>query len=309
MYANHCSALLLAGLFAANAFAVPFTAEETTVITGASPIRYFLRRPKVKAFPLIFVVQGSQCESAVNHPVIEAVPSEAALLMIEKPGLGPDVTGCPQAYLEQNTVDRRIDDAMRVLDRLERQLAGWTGRLLVIGGSEGGVIAAEVAARRPVERLALLVTGGSMNLAEALPLAQKQQMQSYGAEPDTIAAMEETFARAFDAIRAEPNALKTWGGDTNTYRYWSSILWRRPVEAMLKHQGPLLLLHGTRDHSHPVESARQTRDRFLRERRTNLTYWELEGLDHDLVNAAGESQMQRWLSRCFQWLMATDPKS
>lgn len=65
-----------------------------------------------------------------------------------------------------------------------------------------------------------------------------------------------------------------------------------------------LLVHGSRDRSAPVATARASRDLMTRARAANFTYREYAGYDHFMTDAAGVDHrpevfaaMRAWLQR------------
>ncbi|MEP3297939.1 MAG: lipase family protein, partial [Pseudoruegeria sp.] len=65
---------------------------------------------------------------------------------------------------------------------------------------------------------------------------------------------------------------------------------------------PVLLIHGTRDQFAPIDSARATNELFLGSGKTNLTYIELKGYDHFMVDQAGVDHKTDVVVRMAAWL-------
>ena len=301
------AALPMSGGFGTTPCHAAFSAAETFTLARADDayITYYLQQPPAgTAGPLLLVLQGSQPESVFDHGISDkGLPSRhrAGLLMIEKRGVVRGSQGCSAEYLTRNDLDARLQDIVDVLRHLRAE-PWWNGELLVLGGSEGGALAVKVADTVPVKRAVLLVTGGGMTMAEAMPSILRTAM--HGAPEDAIQAAIGRLPHTFADIRNRPDALDTHFGPCNTFRYWHSMLWFRPLDRMLATQTTYLLVHGDRDASHPVASARMTADAFRKAAPDRLVYWEKADLDHGLTDSAGKSHMEEILDAAVAWLFA-----
>jgi hypothetical protein len=296
-------------LAAPNWLRAEFSLGETHSLarSDASQITYYLQRPEESAkVPLLLVLQGSQFESVQNHPVAsQGIPQrfKSALLMIEKPGVHRGSTVCTEDYKRLNSLDARQADVLWVLASL-RESGWWNGKLLLLGGSEGGPLAVKLSAALTVERAVLLVMGGGMTMEEAMPTIMRESMK--GAPPDLVEKQIAALPGIFADIRRNPDSTSKFFGDCNSYKYWNSLLWFRPVETMLKTSTRYFLVHGDRDVSHPVESARVTAKLFEEAGSDRLTYKELPGLDHSLTDSNGKSHLKDVMDSALAWLFAAD---
>jgi pimeloyl-ACP methyl ester carboxylesterase len=142
------------------------------------------------------------------------------------------------------------------------------GQVNVLGVSEGGQIAAELAQSQPaVRRLAVIGSGG-------LPF------RSVGRLLDARQGGT-TFERAFAQVDADPNSTtqKTLG---YTNLYWSSVIDRDPLPVYLSLRIPILMIFGERDESVPVEAARTLEERFASTRGANFRLIVVPGTNHVL---------------------------
>lgn len=245
---------------------------------------------------LVLVAQGSGCASTLTNPNIELLASKFAdltILTIEKYGVEPwdapadPIENCSTAYYANNTISQRVDDAEQVLAELHAQ-GIWNGDLALFGGSSGGPVVAMLGARLPeTDAIVVFSAGAGLTLAESLPEV---------VPPPVAAAIQEQF----DRIRQEPDSLEVMSG--NSFRWWADIMDHRPVDDLLAASAPVLLVHGTLDESSPVASARATRNAFNAAGDDRLTYCELQGLDHQMVDTSGTSQMSRVLDSVADWI-------
>lgn len=93
-----------------------------------------------------------------------------------------------------------------------------------------------------------------------------------------------------------------WAG--YSLRFWADIIDRRVADDMLLASTKFLLVQGGRDASGAATIARKTVDLFTQARRSNLTYWELTGLDHGMVDASGGGHMGPILEQASSWVEA-----
>ena len=106
----------------------------------------------------------------------------------------------------------------------------------------------------------------------------------------------------FNEAQQNSTINKFYFGNTNTFKWWSSILEIRPLNFMLDLEFPILMVHGDLDFSTPVENARATVEIFKNKSKNNLTYIEYPGLDHHWTDASGQNQTQKVLADIFSWI-------
>ncbi len=249
---------------------------------------------------VLFYVQGSEPNSVLDRigQLAGAATFNVLVVVMERRGVGEDGQVDERMHDEYSTRQQRVSDHGSVLDhylaRLDDRVA-----VVLMGGSEGGIIAAELAKTRPrVTHLALIGSGGGWTQADEFRFFLQEQGSYLGVS--SLAQLEQQFAD----IEGDPDAVnRSWAG--HTFRHWSSFLWYSPVGALAELDVPILLMHGTRDEAVPVESARALRDVFRERGKANLTYREYEGLDHSLRDASGKSGFPLLEVDMVQWFAAT----
>ncbi|HZW06505.1 MAG TPA: alpha/beta hydrolase [Phycisphaerales bacterium] len=257
-------------------------------------------RPRfTKTHGVVYYVQGSDDASALN--ATERLAAAAAMgldvLMIERRGVTDRGLTAPADAEQFATKQTRVGDTLTLIrDDLARRAPG--GPIILCGASEGGDVAAAVAAREPrLTHLVLLGSGGGMTQAEEL-LSTWQQLP-----PQLNIRSQADLHAVFADIRANPQADKRWYG--HPYRRWATYAFDRPLDDLLKVTAPILLIHGDADASVPVASARAVRDAFAAAGRTNLTYREYAGADHRFIRAGGGSVFPRVEVDLVVWLRDT----
>jgi len=136
-----------------------------------SAIRYYLqlRAPEARSASLLVILQGSDCNSVRRIKAIarlEGVYPEADVLTVEKYGVTEDLSysdlperpDCPPEYLERDNPEQRVSDVDRVV-RSVRAAYGYQ-KVVVIGGSEGSVVANLLSSRADYVDATVLFAGG-----------------------------------------------------------------------------------------------------------------------------------------------------
>jgi pimeloyl-ACP methyl ester carboxylesterase len=198
---------------------------------------------------VVFYLDGSRRTSVLDRMGALAGFSMLGLpvILVEPRGLGDDGRFDAALARRFDTKSRRVADERSVIDHV---LGGRAPRtVLLIGVSEGGDIAARVAAEEPrVTHVLLLGSGGGLSQADELALLVEQHPGYLGIQ--SRKELELAFAR----IRREPDSLTEWLG--HPYRRWSSYLWSRPLDDLVQSRASVLALHGGLDQNVPPESAR-----------------------------------------------------
>lgn len=248
---------------------------------------------------VLYYVQGSSDDTVLG--ATERLAAAAAMgmdiLMIERRGVTKDGLVSPADAARYATKQVRIDDTLKLISEDLKQRTP-PGPVILCGASEGGDVAAAVAARQPrITHLVLLGSGGGMTQADELLSTWQQLPPQLGIR--TRADLEAVFAE----IRANPQAEKRWYG--HPYRRWASYAFDLPVDDLLKVRAPIMLCHGDADTSVPVESARLVRDAFAATGKTNLLYREYAGADHRFARADGVSVFPEVEVDLVTWLRDT----
>lgn len=255
---------------------------------------------------LIVLAQGTGCTSVEHNRSFDLVESSFpgfALLTVEKRGVAPgdrpedDQEGCGAAFHENHTKSHRVDDYLAVLGHL-RDTKRWDGRLVLVGGSEGGQVVAQLSEPSGADAAIMLVSGGGTTFGEAVKLFMQSEMDILGVPEEVRPSIDDIY----DDIRANPDSTELWAG--HSYRYWADSIDRRGVDDMLRTDASLLMIHAGRDRSVATQTARPVPDIFAARGRCNLTYWEFPGYDHAMLEADGTSRMADVLAKAAAWVEA-----
>jgi pimeloyl-ACP methyl ester carboxylesterase len=201
-------------------FAVTAAFTETVSVSpvaalrdDASSIVYYLHHQSSSVYSteLLVILQGSDCNSVEN---IKAIPRlrgaypDCDMVTIEKYGVtkdlpysdSPEREDCPPGYLDNDTPDLRACDA----DRVVRALIAKYGyrKVIVIGGSEGALVANMFAARADYVTATVLFGGGGRFFYDDVITT----LRSMRWTPEETAKNVEGFGQFRDYIR-EPRSV------------------------------------------------------------------------------------------------------
>ena len=89
-----------------------------------------------------------------------------------------------------------------------------------------------------------------------------------------------------------------------SYRWWDDAVDVVPARSLLQSTVPVLLIHGARDQSSPVSTARAGYEMARNAGKANVEYREFADLDHFMRTADGAEHMDRVLSDTAKWIEA-----
>ncbi|MGZ8351239.1 MAG: alpha/beta hydrolase [Allosphingosinicella sp.] len=293
MIISRAAMALLALLLATNPASGQAAETRSVERPDGSRVSYHLDRRDGSRRPVLLMLQGSGCDSVTTNDRIRwmapRLAPRHALLTIEKYGVAPGADGetCEADYWRGNTLHRRVLDALLVVADLRRQ-RWWNGEIVLFGGSEGGAVAAMLAPLLPETEAAIVWSSGI-----GLPVGE---MIRSVLPPPMQAESERVFAEA----RADPTGDRQWGGAS--YAWWADAIDLIPARSLAQTSAPVLLIHGTRDESAPVASARAAAALVRAGGHRHFEYREYEGYDHFMIDAAGTDHRGEVIAAASEWL-------
>jgi pimeloyl-ACP methyl ester carboxylesterase len=246
----------------------------------------------------MFYLVGSEPVSVMDSTAqfADLVAQGFCVVLLQPRGVKGDGTVDQNVFWQYDTRQRRVADQVAVMDAYLADSDGIP--VLLVGVSQGGVVAADIASiDSRVTHLLMMASGGGWTQAEELAFFVEREPGTLG-----MSSIAELNAK-FDEIRAEPDSGELWAG--HPFRMWSSYLWFRPMDGLTSLSIPMFLAHGTADAAVPVESARALRDELARLGRTNLRYVEYPGLDHHFNDEAGASRLLDLQQDAYAWMTDT----
>ncbi len=263
-----------------------------------SQLTYHVDRPPGRQRRgVLLLFQGSGCEPVERDTRVlgygRMLAPGRVIVTIEKYGSAGAadaaalVDGCTPDFWRGNTLSRRVLDAVAVVGALRRQ-GWWNGDIVLFGGSEGGAVAAMAAPLVPETRAVIVYSSG---VGVSVGALVRSAIPAFAqAEAD----------RVFAEARRNPDPERRWGGASHAW--WADAIDQVPARSLLRTRAPILLVHGSRDESAPVATARATRDLMTQARAANFTYREYEGYDHFMTDAAGVDHRPEVFAAMRQWL-------
>lgn len=268
-----------------------------------SEICFYLDRPSRDNYPLVVILQGSECLK-VSHKYLDMVESlkarGVAVLRVEKPGLSDatPIGDCPPEYLLLNTPQRRVLDLLSVLGELRRTDQGYNGSVALMGGSEGALIAAMTAPLCPDLAAVVLLSGGGGGIFGQEVLGSvRMHMVSTGAPEEAIEARLNEMRSQMDEIRKEPVPGKEWLSDgelaRSTYLWWASAWDLQLSLPLLNVDQPILAWQGESDQSVPMHSGQGLAEKMKAAGRHNFELRTYQG---------GHAPTDKVLTESLDWI-------
>lgn len=252
----------------------------------------FARNP----LPLVAYIEGSGCGSrfeerngkiraAGGHIVVADVfKDRARVLIVEKPGVKylfqpPDGDCRNSAEFNREHTLSRWAEANEAAIRAVRRLPNISKeKTLVVGHSEGGLVACRVALDLPqiVTHVSSIAGGGGSQLFDLLALARNGEFFNK-VSPDPEKRVQFVLDNWKD-VQADPlNAVKFFFGFA--YRRWSSFLASSPVEELSRTRAKIYIAQGTEDKAVDPASAELLYAQLLAKNR-QVTYDRVEQANH-----------------------------
>lgn len=271
--------------------------------------------PNEKELPLILYIDGSGCQSVwtMNHGRISAgvqaliyhlAKGRARVLVVEKPGVKfldtPEHMGsaeeASEEFLREHTLTRWTEANVAALKAVMSHSDIDLKRIMVIGHSEGGDIAASVAAKVPaVSHVAPLGCGGVTQLFGLAELAR-----SNAPKGQKEAAVQDIFDEWAKILKKPDSIDDFWMA--HPYRRWSTFMPHSTVEDLKGTKAKIYLAQGTEDQSSSVVGFDVMFAELLAQGR-DVTAERIEGGDHSFnVNGNGGG-METVFSNVVEWFL------
>ncbi|WP_339389592.1 alpha/beta hydrolase family protein [Vibrio neptunius] len=294
--------ILLVPLFIVCAAKASSTSHVIERRDGSSLTFYLTRTAQTPSDTLLVIMQGSDCNSVshsttINDLFARTVP-EADLLTVEKYGLNRairwnpdgDSPDCPTAYIQKDSPTQRAADYRQVLEKLESNYE----HIIVLGGSEGAVVAAMVASQVPsVDTLVSLNAGGRFFVDDVL-YNMEQTMP-----PEALLEAKNGFLGFQQAVvSAETMDINM---SSHGFAWWKEMLTLDQRSILERVSADTLILQSELDiNVSPEQSIRQAEQ--LMQSRSNVSFMLLAGLDHAFKNQRGESETSSVIKQIQAWL-------
>lgn len=249
--------------------------------------------------PLVVCIQGSGSQSiflmhqgriASGGPeavVLRDFKRQVRVLVVEKPGVKFLVQPSRPGTAEEASVEynrefslSRWTEAVNAALRAALTQPGIDGsRVLVLGHSEGGQIACEVARVNPVvTHVAVMAGGGPTQLFDLIQLARSGHLYDPKATPEERV---KTLLNDWRRVLKRPNATDQFFLG-HAHLRWTSFLKSSPISAILKTKCKVFIAQGTADTNSLPASAEVLYSELLARGR-KCVYARIEGGNHGFM--------------------------
>lgn len=274
--------------------------------SDGSDIHYYLSAGTVpNTDTLLLILQGSDCNSVTRIDSIfndyRNVWPEADLLLVEKYGIdrqlsyssAGDRQDCPESYLKGDSPRQRVADIRQVLDKIRNN--DNYPQLIVLGGSEGAVIANLLASEREVSASIAFNGGGRWFKDDVLHSIQLESPNPEVAR-EALAGFE-GFSQHI--LNSEPSELVVSG---HGYDWWQQMLSLDQQAVLQQIESPVLLIQSGQDRSVSPQKQAQLVNELRAAGKDNIHYLTYDALDHQFNKSDGSSDRKRVVADIRQWL-------
>jgi len=296
-------------VLSANAIAAPnHLIENTAMRLDGSEISYYIDEgsQQKQSQDLLLVLQGSDCNSVVH---IESIFSsyrnlwrEADLLVIEKYGITKSLpyssdagrSDCPSTSLQNDNPRQRVSDANTVLKAVYE--ARLYKNLVVMGGSEGALIANLLAAENELVTAVVAFNGGGRWFVDdVLHNIASEYVEKEEAE-NSLNGFKEFYQHI---LTSNADELVVSG---HGYSWWKQMFEIDQFLVLNDVERPVLLVQGGIDKSVSPEKFNEMMSELTDAGKENIDHLFYQYLNHSFKTAEGVhkqddvvSEMQHWL--------------
>lgn len=248
---------------------------------------YYLETPSKSFFPIIVAIEGSfdkkkgprsiiGLHHVLSTPLLEA---GFALVTLERRGVkGIEVD--ETLFHQFNLPSQRLADHVGFVEHLkENPPPGWDGRLIILGGSEGGPVAIKLSHKIAPDGCIILAGCQDEPFKELIwDFVQFSKMSDLK-NGQYLPATREEFDWQCERMKLDPDPTKWWLGQT--YLYWSEALDQTEAEEFLGLRCPVMVVAGSKDLK--TESTDRLVEKGLSQGQ-EVNYLRVEGMGHQVLD-------------------------
>lgn len=278
---------------------------------------YLTEFPAKVPQPLVVYIQGSGFNSlfkgSSDGRILPAsghinwaygVKDKAKLLIVEKPGVNflNNSSANPEfdRLFSLDSWAQRIKETIRYVIKSENID---TTRIMVVGHSEGGLVAAKVAndLGTLVSNVAILAGEGPSQLYSLSRFAEKGEL--FYTDCNSKTKRQDSLLNALKQIQSDPNSItkKFWG---LTFLRWSTFLKTSVCEQLTSYNGRVFILQGTTDKNVYPESAIILHTTLLTKGK-DVSFEMIPGADHSFAfaNDRNRNGWEEVVKKCVAWFL------
>jgi esterase/lipase len=272
-----------------------------------SYIQYYLDKnlPQSGSEYLLIILQGSDCNSIKCNIAVKRLRNtfaQADFLTIEKYGITADLEyssdpqriDCPISYLENDCPEQRVDDAKKVIKQLVKTYN--YKKIIIIGGSEGAVVAGMLSTTFPnIIGTILIGAGGRWFVDDIIYSLQ----YTTGSQGELIKKTDEIKKFEKYMISAKPFWLSA---SNHGFKWWKNMFKIDQQENLKLIKTPLLILQGGIDKSVSPSKNAEMIEYLKKIGKKNIDYIFYNDLDHSLNISTGDENTNQVLIDISTWI-------
>jgi pimeloyl-ACP methyl ester carboxylesterase len=278
--------------------------QANLIRADSSKLDYYLNTSAENTNNLLILIQGSDCNSVFYNKNINQtfsnVLDDKDVLTIEKYGINKQLPwdnnaeriDCPQDYLDHDSPSQRVSDIKQVLESLlERKKYE---RVVVLGGSEGALIANMLSANSTYITHTVALNGGGKWFLDDVLHNIKQTTPD-----DSYESVKQGFMGFKQHILSGPISPLNVSGHGNNW--WRDMLTTDQTQYLKQIRHPILIIQSAKDVSVSPQLAFQ-QAQALMSLKNNIEYKVYDELDHGFVTTDGASQSNLVVNDIKAWL-------
>lgn len=240
---------------------------------------------------ILFFIGGSEHASKNYYlrSYFKNITESTTVYALQKRYIGHRETGLSEPselFHQYNYYSQLVKDQKEFIQYILSKSNHSNKKIIILGVSEGGNIAAQLASEIPqITHLVTVGSGGMVGIDEFRVWGKKQNID---------------FDIVYKQVKQEPDSVKKkiLG---QTYKYWSSVLPINPMNSLKKLDIPILSIIGERDEMTPIESVSFLGSEFERLGKENLTVKIVPDSNHVLKDSSGKNNRGEIMKFSSEW--------
>ncbi|PHM38971.1 Esterase EstD [Xenorhabdus mauleonii] len=263
---------------------------------------YLFQRNNGESKNLLVLIQGSDCKSVIrNKRMIKKfgrVIPDSDLLLIEKYGLNENTSKqddveieddkCPKAYMLNDSPKKRVSDYIAVINLLKKNYK----KVVLLGGSEGAIIANLVTAQSDVSNATISINAGGRYFSDDVIYSTIKNYQGTKID-DEVKNLKNLLELMKEGKLPDDFIMSTHG-----IRWWKESLSIDNQAVISSIKSPILIIQNMNDINVNVESFDNMRHKINKQNVTFMTY---DGLDHFFKNSGKEDNSSIVIEDIEKW--------
>lgn len=271
-----------------------------------SKIDFYLAKGPDSSPNLLLLLQGSDCNSVFYNDMINYTFSQVLVdkdvLTIEKYGITPSLSwnldaqrqDCPESYIQHDSPSQRVKDIKQVLSHVLGQ--GTYHKVIILGGSEGALIANLVSAEMTEISQTIAINGGGRWFIDDVLYNIQQTVKA-----EEVQEQQQGFMGFSQHILTSPKFDINMSG--HGYTWWREMFELDQSKVISDINNPVLMIQTQADiNVSPSKAASLALS--LMAIKENVFYQTYDNLDHGFKRKNGTRETQAVVDGIKTWLKA-----